>query len=68
MDIVLNVATISYFCKQIAPDSGYARWKKRASNSAVSKFCYGMSALYYKFIYFQFSKAFGSHHLYAPLS
>ena len=68
LDTILNIAVISYFCKSIETDSGYAKWKKRTSNSIVNKICYVLSALYYKFIYFQFSKAFGSSHLAAPLS
>lgn len=43
------------------------RWKKRTSNTLVSRLCLGLSGVIYKFIYFQFSKAFGSLHLQAAL-
>ena len=66
-DIIFNISTIVYFCKKIEIDVGYMRWKKRPSNSIVSRLCIVMSGFYYKFIYFQFCKAFGSIHLHATL-
>ena len=67
MDIILNISTISYFCKHIETDINYTKWKKRPSNTTISRLCYAISAITYKFIHFQFSKAFGSLHLHASL-
>lgn len=67
IDLAFNISTIVYFCKKIDIDVGYMRWKKRPSNTTVSRLCLVLSGLYYKFIYFQFCKAFGSSHLHGTI-